>query len=343
MLKDTFCSSPWIHLRLTYTGDFQECRWIDQSNNNSTNVRNQTVMQFYNSEQMRELRKQFLNGEQPERCSNCYYQDSFGKLSGRRRQLLKSGVTDQFDLQMRSSPHYEHFVYSLTHQGFSNYYPTDLQIDLGSFCNSACIMCDPTASSRLRSDYIKLHKIDPGTFSNPDPYYSWPRDSLEKFTNELLSIPDLKYIHFLGGETLYDAAFYHVCRKLIESGRSKDIIVGTTTNGTIYDEQVEKLIGEFKEFHLGISIESTDPINDYVRYPSQVEIIKSNILKFAKLRKSTNLFTSLRITPNIFTAYTLDQLFEFMIEHQITAESCNILYDPACLRIELLPLSLIHI
>jgi hypothetical protein len=300
-------------------------------------IKNNSIMEFYNSDRMKDLRKSFLAGQQPEECQDCYYQDRFDKLSGRRRQLLKSGVTDQFELQLRSSSHYNHFLYSLNNNGVSPHKPTDLQIDLGNTCNSACIMCNPIASSRLAQDYNKLHKIDSVTFAQPNAYHNWQRDSLDKFINELLVIPDIKYIHFLGGETLYDSSFYTICQRLIDSGRSRDIIVGTTTNGTIYDHRVEELIGNFKEFHLGISVESMEPINDYIRYPSQVGTIRSNILKFLKLRESTNLFASLRVTPNIFTAYTLDQLFEFMIEHQITAESCNILYDPACLRIELLP------
>ena len=337
MFKDTFCSSPWIHTRLTYNGDFQECRWAKHTSDNSMNVRDVSIMEFYNSERMNSLRTQFLQGQSPAICQDCYYQDSFDKLSGRRRQLLKSGITDQFDLQLRSSPHYPYFLHSDQHHGNSNYYPTDLQIDLGNLCNSACIMCDPVASSRLQQDYVKLHKIDPLTFKKTDNYISWTKDALDKVVNHVLELPTIKYIHFLGGETLYDAAFYTICQHLIDSGRSKDIIIGTTTNGTIYDDRVEYLISQFKEFHLGISIESTTELNDYVRYPGKIETIIANIHKFLQLRKISNLFVSLRITPNIFTIYTLDKLFEFMIENQVTAESCNILSDPACLRIELLP------
>jgi hypothetical protein len=37
------------------------------------------------------------------------------------------------------------------------------------------------------------------------------------------------------------------------------------------------------------------------------------------------------------SAYEIDKLFVYMIENKVIAESCNILHDPACLRIELLP------
>ena len=96
------------------------------------------------------------------------------------------------------------------------------------------------------------------------------------------------------------------------------------------------MIKEFKEFHLGISIETVTPLNNYIRYPGNIDQILANIDQFLALRDQAKLAISLRITPNIFTVYELDQLFEYMIKHQVIAESCNILSSPECLRIELL-------
>jgi Radical SAM superfamily len=281
-----------------------------------------------------------LQGQHPEGCATCYYEDQFGKLNGRKRQLLKSAIdVEHFELTMRSSPHMKHFAHSWENAGQSDYFPTDLQIDLGNMCNSACIMCDPRASSRLYTDHKKLHVIEPELFNEPREFKSWTRDSqlLNKFVTELSEIPDIKYIHFLGGETLYDSAFYDICEGLIASGRAKKIIVGTTTNGTIYSERLENIINGFQEFHLGISIESVTALNDYVRYPGRITEILPNIDKFLKLRTGSKLYVSLRITPNIFTISELDQMFEYMIEHQVAAESCNILHKPEYLRMELMP------
>ena len=49
------------------------------------------------------------------------------------------------------------------------------------------------------------------------------------------------------------------------------------------------------------------------------------------------MYVSLRITPNIFTASELDKLFVYMIERNVIAESCNILFKPEYLRMELMP------
>jgi len=211
---------------------------------------------------------------------------------------------------------------------------------LGNVCNSACIMCDPESSSRLTVDYEKLHKIDSTLFKKPTSYQSWSQDqeTLDNFIKDLANIKNLRYLHFLGGETFYDDAFYKICDKLIELNLASDIIVGTTTNGTIYNDKICKYISTFKEFHLGISIETVTSLNDYIRYPSNVTEIIQNIQKFLVLREEySQLQISLRITPNIFTIYEIDKLFVFMLENKVIAESCNILYDPKHLRIELLP------
>lgn len=340
MLNQTFCSSPWFHLRLEYNGDFRPCRWGLYDYHSTANIHNIGLLDYYNGEEMSKLRTDFLSGKTPDFCKKCYYQDSMGKLSGRIRQLNKSGINpNDFILSAKSSPHYTHFLYSNNNNGKSEYMPVDLQIDLGNVCNSACIMCSPVASSKLHTDYIKLHKINPLQFKNPSYYKSWSSNPelLDKFVNDLLQIPNLKYIHFLGGETLYDASFYTICEKLIESGISKNITIGTTTNGTLYDDRIEELITQFKDFHLGISIETSTELNDYIRYPGKIENILSNIDKFLNLRSKSNLYINLRITPNIFTIYHYDALVDYMMAHDVAAESCDILTRPDCLRIELLP------
>ena len=339
MFEKTFCSSPWFHLRLTYDGYYETCRW-GKNSKTTYNIKDTSILEFYNSDVCKNLRNDLLAGKKLDHCSSCHYEENFGKLNGRKRQLLKSAIdTNNFALTMRSSPHYNNFLYSHDHEGSANLVPSDLQIDLGNFCNSACIMCTPDASSRLASDYKKLSIQNKNLFQF-QPIKNWTNDEklVDKFTNEIRNLNNIKYIHFLGGETLYIPAFYQICDSLIEN---KNLIVGTTTNGTIFNDKIVKYIESFKQFHLGISIDSVTNLNDYVRYPGKIDEILSNIKKFLNLRSTyPGLQISLRITPNIFTIYNLDKLCIFMLENNVIAESCNILYNPEFLKIELLPKNL---
>jgi len=293
---------------------------------------------------MRDLRKSMLQGQAVKACQSCYYEDSMNKVSGRQKQLLKSAITVvNFDKTFCSTPHWDLFAHSAENQGHTDYLPVDLQIDLGNTCNSSCIMCVPKYSSRLAVDYIKLHQLNPDLFENPNTGKNWSDDQnlINKFVDELAQLPNIKYIHFLGGETLYLKSFYDICERLIDLGISKNIIIGTTTNGTIYSQQLENIISSFKEVHLGVSVESMHSLNDYIRWPSEISQIKTNLDTFLDLRNRTNLQMSLRITPNILSIFHIDTIFRYMLDNRIIAESCNILQDPSCLRIELLPGELI--
>jgi hypothetical protein len=293
-----------------------------------------------NSDIMRDLRTSMLNGVSSEICSSCHYEDSNNKVSGRLKQLLKSAINvTNFDKSFCSSPHWPLFDYSANNQGMSDYPAVDLQIDLGNTCNSACVMCSPTYSSKLATDYTTLNLIDPQLFKKYNTGKNWADDTvlIDKFVNEISTIPNIKYIHFLGGETLYLKSFYSICDKLIELGYSKNISIGTTTNCTVYNTGLERIIREFKHVHLGLSIETFHPMNNYIRYPGDIDQIRDNIERFLNLRNQTELHLALRITPNILSIYHLDSIFKFMLDNKIVAESCNILYDPSCLRVELLP------
>jgi len=346
MLKDTFCSSPWFHIRINPQGDFVPCRWDFSLTTTNHNVKNTTLSEYINSPVMSTLRLDLLNGNDPSTCQSCRNEDQYGKVSGRQRQLLKSSIIlDNFDKTLCASPHWNQFEYSLYNQGLTKNLPVDLQIDLGNTCNSSCIMCYPIYSSRLITDYKKLHKIEPQLFYNPEVIVNWTDDPalVDKFVNELENISTIEYIHFLGGETLYLKSFYSICNKLIEKGLAKNIIIGTTTNCTIYTPELEHIIKNFKHVHLGLSVEAIHPVNDYVRWPSQVDSTVDVMKRFISLREHTDLHLSLRITPSIFTIGHIDTIFDFMIKHSIIAESCNLLQDPSCLRIELLPKDLVDV
>jgi Iron-sulfur cluster-binding domain len=346
-MKNSFCSSPWFHIGINPEGVYLPCRWSRDIRTASIlkeslthNMRDMSLIDFMNSDQMKALRLEFLNGVSPKMCRTCVYEDSHSKVSGRQRQLLKSGITiGNFDKTFCASPHYDWFEHSQNNEGHTNTMPVDLQIELGNTCNSGCIMCFPIYSSKLASDYKKLHLVEPTLFPSYAPFKNWADDPtlVDKFISDLEQIPNIRYIHFLGGETLYLKSFYAICERLIQSGLSKNISMGTTTNCTIYTPELEYIIRNFKHVHLGLSIESFHPINDYIRHPSQIDSVTENIHKFLALREETGMHLALRISPSVLSIFYLDTVFKFMIEHSITAESCDILTEPSCLRMELIP------
>ena len=131
-LKDTFCSSPWMHIKISHNGQFTFCRWdIDKEPefDLETNIRSIDPLRFF-KENMKPFRQGLLNGIPQEKCVECYQVDKHNKISGRQRQLLKSGISlDQFEKTTLSSPMLQYFKRL---DGSTDLDPIDWQIDLGN-------------------------------------------------------------------------------------------------------------------------------------------------------------------------------------------------------------------
>ena len=334
MFKNTFCSSPWIHMRIRSNGDFEYCRWTKSEIGTVYNIKDISVEEYF-QKRMSKVRKDMLDGKSIKECDSCYLMEKHGKISGRQKQLLKVGIFESmFESTFNSSTFLENFKYSNETQGDTDLLPVDWQIDLGNYCNSACVMCAPRYSSKLANKWFELGLID-----HPHNNFSWAQDPVlfNSFTEDLVKIKNLRYLHFLGGETLITPGFSKILEKLLENDINKEVIIGLTTNLTVWPEQTIELLKSFKHVHLGLSIESLHQINDYVRWPSQINDVKNKLDKFVRLGKEYDWNISIRVTPNILTITKLKELYQYAYDHSVGIESCNFLHRPECLRIDLLP------
>lgn len=332
--KDNFCPSPWFHTRINNSGNYEYCRWaVKNDRQGLPSIKTQSPVHWF-QHGMSNIRQQMLNGERLEGCAECYQVEQHGKVSGRLRQLLKIGVTlDNFDKSMLSTPWINTFKTSQIDSGDTDQYPQDWQIDLGNFCNSACLFCDPYSSSRLATEFKRIGII------NKLPPQAWVDDptSLELFINTLANTPKLAYLHFIGGETLITPAFQKILQALIKNNLAQQLSIGFTTNLTVWDEEIAQLLCQFKEVNLGMSVECLHPVNDYVRYGSTLSTVKQLLKKWIDMANRQGWFSQIRITPTMLTVLHLDSVYQFAMEEGISVESCNFLNDPAFLRPSVLP------
>ncbi len=286
----------------------------------------------YFQEKLAEFRSQMLSGKSSPVCSDCYHMEQHGKVSGRQRQLLKVGINaDNFAKTLLSSTMLEDFRYSDQNHGHTDLVPQDWQIDLGNFCNSACIFCCPESSSRLALEHKKLGLID----KLPPP--SWTDDPalIDKFCDLVSDSSSLAYLHFIGGETLITPAFKAILEKLKDRGFSQTHI-GFTTNLTVWPDDVISLLCEFENLHVGLSIECLHPLNDYVRWPSRIDQVQDYLHRWIDLSKSHGWYVQIRPTPNCLTLYHVDTLYQFAYDNDVGVETCNFIERPAQMRITVL-------
>jgi organic radical activating enzyme len=335
--EKNFCSSPWFHARITNVGTYEYCRAqhkeLVRQIDFTHSIQNQSFKEFFQTS-MAPLRKEFLDGGAPLVCQTCYEMEQHDKISARQRQLLKAGIREsQFAITMASSPLRDDFVYSNNNQGHTTRSIIDWQIDLGNYCNSACIFCSPHSSSRMATEFKKIGLI------SEMPSKAWCADPvlLEKFIADLTSSNDTRYVHFIGGETLITPAFKKIIQALVDKNLSQSITLGFTTNLTVWDDSIVDLLTKFEQVNLGASVETLTPVNDYVRWPSLCVDVKSMLDKWVTLCKKHNWLVQLRITPTCLTIHDLHTVYEYAWQHQLSVESCNFLENPSWLRISVLP------
>ena len=338
-LKDTFCSSPWFHAKLSANGQLDYCRWateLDQDQYPENNIRNIDPTEYF-QKTMASIRQDFLDGKAVEKCHQCYAVDKHDKVSGRQRQLLKVGVTvDRFEKTLQSSPIRNELAYSSDNHGLTNYLPIDWQVDLGNHCNGACIYCGPQWSSKLAAEFKKIGFID----KIPDKPWTELPELIDRFVDTLKKTKHLAYIHFLGGETVITPAFKTILQALIDNGISKTVSIGLTTNLTVWNQEIIDMLCEFKEVNLGMSVECFDPVNDYVRYPSKSDEVFKITQQWVDVGRQNNWLLQFRMTPSCLTISKLLTVYEYAYDNEISVESCNFMTNPSFLAPNVLPTEL---
>ena len=332
--ESSFCSSPWLHMRINNAGNYEYCRWAAKDDRNkNANIKYTTPTEYF-QQHMAPIRQAMLAGETVPGCSECAQMEQHGKTSGRQKQLLKIGVqTDQFAKTLASSPWVSEFANNPS--GHTDQLPQDWQIDLGNYCNSNCVMCSPHASSRLATEFFKLEIID----QMPAP--AWCNDPalVEKFISTLSSSPHIQYLHFIGGETLITPAFKRILQILVDTGLNQSLTLGFTTNLTTWDDDIVKLLCKFEGVNLGMSVECFHLANNYVRWPSQLPQVQTHADRWVGLAQQQKWLVQLRTTPTALSVSNLLTVYDFAWQHGIPVESCNFLTRPAHLRSSVLPAS----
>lgn len=319
-------------MRITNDGSMVYCRWSNKFGG-TVNIRDVDPADFFR-QHLAPLRRDLLQGRQISGCNECYQMEQHGKVSGRQRQLLKTGVRlEQFEKTMLSSPWAQHWAESYD-TGITDQMPQDWQVDLGNYCNSACVFCSPGDSSRLAAEWKKLGLISQLPPSN------WTDDSalVQKFVDMLAQSNHIQYLHFIGGETVITPAFKVILKALIAAGLNRSATIGFTTNLTVWDQEVADLLCEFSGVNLGMSVETFDSVNDYVRWPSQIQNVVDIRDRWVQLGHQQNWLMQLRITPTLLTISRLLTVYQYACEQNISVESCNFLQRPDYLRPSVLPL-----
>jgi len=245
------CLLPWIHLEARPSGEASPCCMYKGT---IGSFANQSLDEVWHSPEMNQLRNEFLKGNKPKRCSNCWSTEASGNRSKR-----------QVDNEK-----FSHHIQKISQPVEP---PVYLDLKLGTICNIKCRTCSTFSSFKWADDEIKIY----GETCNKNLQSFWINDT-SPFWNDLEKIlPYIEYFDFTGGEPLLIKRHIDLLEKCVELGYAKDISIHYNTNGTILPtERMVKVWKEFKWVEVMFSIDGTKEKFDYIRHPAKWDEVEYN-------------------------------------------------------------------
>lgn len=218
---------------------------------------------WFNNPDMVKLRQDLLEGKWNPACSHCKLREEVGQGSYR---VERNKQLHQIELSTGRS--WRNPESQIT--DFKNIYFLD--ITTGNKCNSACLMCNSQSSSFWEKENSEIT-------GKKEHIVDWFKaDNIIEMVDKL---PNLKVLNFVGGEPTIHEDVAVLLRHLIDQGRSKDIELNLVTNLTGISDEMLTLWSNFATKQLAVSIDGTDKVNEYIRYPftwkkvfSQLENLK---------------------------------------------------------------------
>lgn len=336
--QQIFCNTPWYEAHIYWDGSLgiccQESRKL-HCDDQKYNIKNMTLTEWFNSDPVRKFRKQLLSDTPTDICSSCRHEESVGGTSRRHRSNQKSVIftSSAFHPSFDQSPGHDHFTLSQQQDGITDTLPIDLHIDLGNYCNLACKMCFSRASSTIAVQNVKWGLEEHRQYLGND----WTRDEVvwDRFLNELLSIPKLKNIHFMGGETLLTKRFEDLVDFFISHKRF-DLCFSFISNGTTYNQQLIDKLKRFTRVGIEVSIETATEHNNYVRQGTDTRVVLNNIKKYKENCDSSSISVTVRPAIGLLSIGNYHTLLEYCLENKLMVKSLLVTH-PQFLDVSILP------
>jgi hypothetical protein len=370
---ETFCALPWMHLSTRPNGHMRVCCTANASgvavNAESTNktksdagilkrddgkpanLATTGLLESWNNEYMKGVRRQMLAGEKPASCIKCFKEEEAGHRSKRqwetRKWIQDAGGIDEI-------------IRGTQEDGTVDPRIRYIDLRLGSKCQLACVMCSPHDSSGWVKEHKQIHPhlVNPklkqtmeweketGKLAWTGGSYNWHKKS-PTFWDELYSqLPHLRQLYWAGGESLIMDEHYTLLEKIIEDGLAKDIELRYNSNGLEWREDLFDLWKEFRNVIFHFSIDDIEQRNHFIRYPSPWPEVVEQIKKLDNYPHG-NLELTTAWTCIALNIYYLPEFIKWKVQEGFKLLnrwpsggglfSCHLAYWPPQLNVKVLP------
>jgi len=287
MNSPTICQLPFTQQMIESNGEIKTCCAImptygaNKDNNNLPyNVMTHTLSDAWNSDFMRKLRLDLIEGKEPDCCQTCWKLESKDHTRGT---SVRFANAEKFPI----SKWQNRVEYAKNNQGYLEQKAFDFQLATGNLCNLACKMCNSRYSTTYSKFFKKfgLKESSDANFQKNKSYgtsipmykeYDWPTNNslIKIFEN---NIDEIELIFLTGGEPTLIEENLVFLEHLIEIGACNHIRIHINTNCTNINQRLLNIMQEFKEIWINLSIDGINEIAYLQRTPSNWLQIEKNL------------------------------------------------------------------
>jgi MoaA/NifB/PqqE/SkfB family radical SAM enzyme len=301
----TLCNYPFNEIAMKdYDGKRLTAFWPccmmgnftkDRNTNNALRVTSPdkfNPQEMYDHPRMQTLRSNILNGVKDDACSTCWGQEDRGLRSFRTH---SNGAEKIKETGLRT-----------------------IDLTASNICNLRCRMCSPTASNLLMADYKffdennLLDRVKVTTserFVKSIPVVATDSIQWEWLMENTNSITEIKAS---GGEPFYDNKVLILLKKYVETGAAKNTKLHFHTNATQFTEEICHLLNEFKLNSHTFSVDGTDKIYEYIRYPATFEELNKSIDLYSNSVKNYYKMVEFNLVVSSLNLLNIDKYLDWV-------------------------------
>ncbi len=320
-----FCIAPWTHTYLSPQSERRLCcashekaqftqQYIDQRGEISS-YKPKSLEEHWNGDFMRGIRRQMLQGIQPDECKIC------------NEQILNLHTYKRYFNETMFPHHLDKAFKNTDDEGYTTLKPISFDYRFSNICDFKCRMCGPQLSSAWEAE--TLRNVDRG-FTIEE----WMRPEIKRqishFHKQVVEVEflraiergEVEEIYWVGGEPTMWPIHWSSMQRLIQDGNAHKVFVRYNTNlNHIVHKGVhlfDDLLPHFKGYNVCASIDAAGKIGEFLRTGFQwhtwIENFKSG-LKHRQPGQMDSLVFDLTLTlPGLFG---LKELFDTACELNI--------------------------
>lgn len=188
------------------------------------------------------------------------------------------------------------------HLELFEYWPSNI-------CNLKCIMCSANNSNLIEEEEINLGLRQPVEKHITD---------ISKFDFE-----NVKILRVYGGEPTAGVHTFQQLKSVADRGYAKNITLAYTTNATSYNKIWTNIANQFAETDVGISVDGTGKVFEYIRQNAKWNKVEENIFKI--INDATNYEFSIVLQTTSFIL--VDKWIDFFLQFPANNIGMYQLYD----------------